>query len=294
LLDGELETWRNRSLGQVEHLILDARYKKVCDDGTVRDCAVLIAIGVLPSGHWSGLGVSCSLSEAEVHWRSFLVQLMSHGMTGVQCIVSDDHSGLKAARRAVMPSVPWQRCQFHLMQNAMNYIPRISMREEAVEYLRAVFNAKDSAAAREELRRLLDKYQDSAPGLVTWSEDNVPEGLTVFQLPAEHQKRMRTTNLLESQNKELKRRTRVATLVPNEASLLRLVSAVLAELTEEWETGKDTSTPTPEAIPALTEKVLLYLSPKRLHASKLPLASIDNSYHAVSQGSSTTREFSYR
>jgi len=120
MLDGELEAWRNQPLGPVEYLILDARYEKVRVDGTVRDCAVLIAIGVLPSGHRSVLGVSCSLSEAEVHWRSFLEHLMSRGMTGVQAIASDDHSGLKAARRAVMPSVPWQRCQFHLMQNAMS------------------------------------------------------------------------------------------------------------------------------------------------------------------------------
>ena len=112
------------------------------------------------------------------------------------------------------------------------------MRQEAAEDLRAVFNSKDSEAAREELRRLVRKYQDSAPALATWTEENVPEGLTVFQLPSEHQKRMRTTNLLERQNKELKRRTRVATLFPNEASLLRLVTAVLAELSDEWETGK--------------------------------------------------------
>ena len=116
LLDEELAIWRNRPLSQVEYLILDARYEKVRIDGSVRDCAVLIAIGVLPSGNRSVLGVSVSLSEAEVHWREFLSSLKKRGMHGVKFVVSDAHEGLKAARKAIMPSVPWQRCQFHLMQ----------------------------------------------------------------------------------------------------------------------------------------------------------------------------------
>jgi len=197
LLDEELEAWRNRQLGQVQYLVLDARYEKVRIDGTVRDCAVLVAIGILPDGHRSVLGVSCSLSEAEVHWRSFLESLLTRGLKGVQCIVSDQHSGLQAARKAVLPSVPWQRCQFHLMQNAMNYIPKLSMRKEVAEDLRAVFLAKDQHAAREELRRLVAKYEKTAPSFASWAESNVPQGLTIFQLPAEHRKRMRTTNLLE-------------------------------------------------------------------------------------------------
>ncbi|MEM7479337.1 MAG: transposase [Planctomycetota bacterium] len=131
----------------------------------------------------------------------------------------------------------WQRCQFHLMQNALHYVPKVGMRKEVTDDLRAVFNSKDAASAREELKRLVRKYQSTVPKLATWAEENVAEGLTVFQLPTEHQKRMRTTNMLERQNKEIKRRTRVATLSPNEASVLRLVTAVLVELSDEWETG---------------------------------------------------------
>jgi len=131
-LDEELEKWRNRALGQVEYLILDARYEKVRVDGTVRDCAVLIAIGVLPSGQRSVLGVSVSLSEAEVHWRDFLQSLCQRGVQGVKFVVSDDHSGLKAARKAVLPAVPWQRCQFHLAQNAMQHTPKVSMRKQVL------------------------------------------------------------------------------------------------------------------------------------------------------------------
>jgi len=238
LLDEELEVWRNRPLSQVEYLILDARYEKVRVDGSVRDCAVLIAIGVLPGGNRSVLGVSVSLSEAEVHWREFLGSLKKRGMHGMKLIVSDAHEGLKAACKSMMPSVPWQRCQFHLMQNAMQYIPKIEMRKQVTQDLRNVFNAKDLADATEELKRFVELYQDTAPKVATWAENNIPEGLAVFQLPEEHRKRMRTTNMLERQNRELKRRTRVATLFPNEASLLRLVTAVLVELSDEWETGK--------------------------------------------------------
>lgn len=237
LLDEELQAWRNRAIGQVEYLIVDARYEKVRVDGTVRDCAILVAIAILPDGHRSVVGVSCSLSEAEVHWREFFENLLARGMTGVKLIVSDDHSGLKAARKAVMPSVPWQRCQFHLMQNAMHHVPKVSMRKEVADDLRAVFGAKNAVAAGQELKRMVTKYQTDAPKLATWADNNVPEAFAIFQLPTEHQKRMRTTNMLERQNKELKRRTRVATLFPNEASVLRLVTAVLVELSDEWETG---------------------------------------------------------
>ena len=238
LLDEELAIWRNRPLSQVEYVILDARYEKVRIDGSVRDCAVLIAIGVLPSGNRSVLGVSVSLSEAEVHWREFLSSLKKRGMHGVKFVVSDAHEGLKAARKAIMPSVPWQRCQFHLMQNAMHHVTKVDLRKQIAQDLRNVFNAKDLTDANEELKRFVELYQDSAPKIATWAENNIPEGLAVFLLPEEHRKRMRTTNMLERQNKEIKRRTRVATLFPNEASLLRLVTAVLVELSDEWETGK--------------------------------------------------------
>ena len=237
MLDEELEAWRIRPLSQVEYLILDARYEKVRVAGSVRECAVLIAIGVLPSGQRSVLGVSVSLSEAEVHWRDFLSALKKRGMQGMKLVVSDAHEGLKAARKAVMPNVPWQRCQFHLMQNAMQYIPKIEMRKQVAQDLRNVFNAKDVDDANEELKRFIEHYEKTAPNLAAWAEQNIQEGLTVFQIPKDHRKRMRTTNMLERQNKEIKRRTRVATLFPNEASLLRLVTAVLVELSDEWETS---------------------------------------------------------
>ena len=237
-LDEELQKWRERPLRETPYLILDARYEKVRIDGKVIGCAVLTAIGILPSGKRSILGVSVSLSEAEVHWRDFLASLQQRGLCGVEFVVSDDHKGLKQALQARLTSVPWQRCQFHLMQNAMHYVPKLEQRREVAAELRSVFNAADRREAEERLAKLVTKYQKPAPKLSAWLEANVPEGLTVLSLPEEHRRRLRTTNGLERLNKEIKRRTRVATLFPNEASLLRLVSAVLMEISEDWETGK--------------------------------------------------------
>ncbi len=238
LLDEELHAWRSRPLARTPYLILDARYEKVRHGGSVRDCAVLVAIGITADGKRSVLGVSVSLSEAEVHWREFLASLIERGMHGVELIVSDAHEGLAAARKACFNGVPWQRCQFHLQQNAMQYVPKVAMRPEVAADLRAVFHAPDLAEAERQLGLAVTKYRKSAPRLVAWMEENVPQGLTVFALPTAHRRKLRTTNMLERLNKEIKRRTRVATLFPNEQSLLRLASAVLAETSEEWETGK--------------------------------------------------------
>jgi len=237
-LDEELEAWRNRPLTEHPYLILDARYEKIRHAGSVVSCAVLIAIGVNDLGKRSVLGVSVSLSEAEVHWREFLASLQDRGLHGVKFIVSDDHKGLKAAREARFTGVPWQRCQFHLMQNAMAYVPKMSMRKQVAADIRSVFNAPDRNEAERLLKQTIAKYAGSAPKLAEWIETNVHEGLAVFMLPAAHRRLLRTTNMLERVNKEIKRRTRVATLFPNEASALRLISAVLVEISEEWETGK--------------------------------------------------------
>lgn len=238
LLDEELQSWRSRPLGKLSYLIVDARYEKVRYGGAVVDCAALVAVGVLPNGKRTVLGVSAKLSEAEVHWREFLQALVERGLHGVEMITSDAHEGLKAARKSVFPGVPWQRCQFHLQQNAAAYVPKRDLRSEVAADLRSVFNAPDRDEAERLLKHTLEKYRKSAPKLTDWMEVNVPEGLTVFTRPTAHRRRLRTSNMLERLNKEIHRRTRVATLFPNEASLLRLVSAVLAEVDEEWQTGK--------------------------------------------------------
>ena len=237
-LDNEIEAWRTRPLAEHPYLLLDARYEKVRHGGQVVSCAVLLAVGVSAEGRRSVLGVSVSLSEAEVHWRGFLESLKERGLRGVRSITSDDHSGLKAALMALFPGVSWQRCQFHLQQNAQAYVPRVDQRREVASTIRGIFNAPDREEADRLLARAAQRYRKSAPKLASWMEDNLPEGLAVFALPEHHRRRLRTSNAMERLNREIKRRTRVATLFPNEPSLLRLVTAVVVEISEEWETGR--------------------------------------------------------
>jgi transposase-like protein len=238
LLDEELEAWRSRPLGEIPFLLLDARYEKIRHGGSVVSCAVLMAVGVTPEGRRTVLGVSVSLSEAEVHWREFFGHLQARGLHGVRLVVSDDHAGLKAAREARFAGVPWQRCQFHLQQNAGHYVPKLSMRSEVAADLRAIFDAPDRSEAERRLELTVRKYEKSAPKLSAWMSENVPEALTVFAFSPAQRRRLRTSNMLERLSKEIKRRTRVATLFPGSASLLRLVSAVLMEVSEEWESEK--------------------------------------------------------
>jgi len=240
LLDEELERWRCRPLERLRFLVLDARYEKVRHGGSVRDCALLNAIGIDPEGRRSILGTSVSLSEAEVHWREFLASLQERGLHGVELIVSDDHKGLRAALAARFSGVAWQRCQFHLQRNAQAYVPRQGLRREVAAGLRAVFNATSRREAGEKLSAFVRQWEEKAPALARWAEENVPEGLTIFDqgLNEAQRKRLRTTNSLENLNQQIRRRTRVAGLFPNEASLLRLASAVLMEISEEWETGR--------------------------------------------------------
>lgn len=238
LLDQTLESWRNRPLGEIVYLFLDARYENVRQDGQVRDAAVLIASGVDRTGKRQILGVSISLSEQEVHWRSFLQSLIARGLSGVQLIVSDDHAGLKAARRSVFGGVPWQRCQFHLQQNAGAYVPRREMLKDVAGDIRTVFNAPDRPTADAFLAKIVQKYSKSASKLADWLEKNIPEGLTMMDFPVSHWRKIRTVNALERVNEEVKRRTRVVNIFPNETACLRLVSAILMELDEDWQTGR--------------------------------------------------------
>jgi len=238
LLDETLEAWRKRPLGEIVYLYLDARYEKVRMDGQIRDAAILIAAGVGKDGKRRILGVSVSLSEAEQHWRLFLEGLVERGLHGVKLIISDDHHGIRKARQAVFTGVSWQRCQFHLQQNASQYVPRKRLQAEVAADLRAVFNAPNRAQAEQYLSHIVTKYSSIASGLAEWMEASVPEGLTVFDFPEAHRRRCRTGNLLERVNQEIKRRTRVVRIFPNQASCLRLVSAILMEISEDWETGK--------------------------------------------------------
>jgi transposase-like protein len=235
-MDEELEAFRRRPLGSYAYL--DARYEHVRHGGIVRDVAVLIAIGANPGKARELLGISVSLSEAEVHWREFMEDLRTRGLKGTELIISDDHSGLKAARKAVFTTTPWQRCQFHMQQNAQSYIPKKRLKKVLAAELRSIFNAPSRADALELKRRTLKKYEKIAPDWCKWLDNNIEEGLTFFEFPPSHWRKIRTTNGLERLNREIARRTRVATLFPNVKSCLRLVTAVALEIHDDWCAGR--------------------------------------------------------
>lgn len=238
LLDEILEAWRQRPLCECPYLILDARYERVRQDGQLRDAAILMACGIDLKGKRHLLGVSASLGEHEIHWRTFLEKLVSRGLRGVLLITSDDHQGLKAARVAVFGGVPWQRCQFHLQQNASSHVTRRAMLSEVAADIRGIFNAPDRSTAEFFLQKAIEKYEKTASKLADWLEKNIPEGLTVFAFPPAHRRLLRTTNGLERVSREVHRRTRVVGIFPNEAACLRLVSAVLMEIDDAWQVGR--------------------------------------------------------
>jgi putative transposase len=239
-LDEQLELWRQRPLHDIAYpyLILDARYEKVRRDGAVVDCAVLLAIGVDASGQRSILGVSTALSEAQTHWSDFLGSLQERGLHGTTFIVSDDHPGLRNATIARFPGVRWQRCQFHLQQNASHYVPKATLKPTVAAELREILRAQSLPQAEAQLKAMVSKYRKSAPELSAWLEKNVPESLTVFSLPKEHRPRLRTSNAAERLSQEIKRRTRIVRVFPHPKSLLRLVSALLLDISDDWESSR--------------------------------------------------------
>ena len=238
-LDEKLRRWRERPLGEVRYLQLDARYEKMRVEGAVRDVAVLTAVGVGLDGRRRVLGVCVRMSEAEGHWRDFLASLVARGLHGVEFVVSDDHAGLKAACRAVFVGAAWQRCQFHIAQNAISKAPTARIRRRIGADLREVWRADSAEAARAALDDLLGRHRRRRPALAAWLESSVPEGFGVFALPEGHRVAMRTSNPMERAiQQELKRRTRIIRIFPDESALLRLVSAVLMRIDGKWAAGE--------------------------------------------------------
>ena len=233
--DAAFKAWRERQLGEFTYLILDARYEKQRQNGKVVSVAVLSAIGVERDGNQRVLGLTIAPSETKNCWKEFLENLTRRGLNGVEFIVSDDHTGLNAARRAVFPNAKWQRCQFHLTQNAKKHCPNTQIKKGIAKELRTVYDAENLEQAEAALDDLVAKYSTSAPKLAVWLENNVPEALSVFSLPKEHQVRMRTSNLIERAiNQEIKQRTRKVRVFPNEQSLLRLATSVVFRIDKKW------------------------------------------------------------
>jgi len=237
-MDSELKAFNTRVLGRFSYVYLDARYEKVRHEGIVQDLAVFIAVGAEPGRPREILGVSVSLSEAEVHWRSFMEDLSRRGLHGIQLIISDDHSGLKAARQKVFTSVPWQRCQFHMQQNAQSYVTKKSMKKMMAGEIRTIFNAPSHKDAMELKERVLKKYVKIAPDWCRWVDENIEEGLTFFNYPSAYWKKIRTSNGLERLNREIARRTNVASIFPNDESCWRLVTAIAVEIHDDWSAGR--------------------------------------------------------
>jgi transposase-like protein len=238
VLDEEVNKFKGRKLGSYTYLYLDAQYEKVRNDGHVRSLAVLKAVGVTNEGMREVLSVSCSLSEAEVHWRAFLEDLLKRGLHGIKLVVSDNHSGLRSALRSVFPSVPWQRCLFHLAQNAGSYAPKTAMRGELCQAVKEIYQAIDRNEAEARLKRIVERLKDKAEGFCNWLEESFVEGLTFYAFPKEHWRKIRTVNLVERLNQEQKRRTRVARLFPSVESCERLVVTIAMRISEEWTSGK--------------------------------------------------------
>jgi putative transposase len=237
-LDTELERFRNRGLGEIAYLYLDATYLKARHNRAVIDIAVLWSYGITPQGRREILGVSVSLSEAPEHWRGFMESLQKRGLRGVKAIISDDHPGLRTAREACFAGVLWQRCQFHLSQNAQSYAPKKSMRKGISESMRRIFGSETYEEAQRNKFEVIKEYKNKASEFADWLDENVDEGLTVFEFPQDHRVRVRTTNGLERANKEIKRRTKVVGVFPNKESALRLVTARLIEIHEDWLTER--------------------------------------------------------
>ena len=237
ILDEEVQKFKTRKLGRYRYLFLDAQYEKVRYEGTVRSLAVLKAIGINEEGIQEVLGVSCALSETEVHWRTFLEDLTSRGLSGIKLITSDDHSGLRSALQAVLPSVKWQRCLFHLAQNAQAYAPSKELKKEIAGAVRDIYQAMDKQEAMERLKRTVDRFKGKAEKFCDWLEENFMEGLTFFDFPKSHRKKIRTVNVIERINQEQKRRTKAVRLFPNVASCERLVVTIAMRIHEEWAVG---------------------------------------------------------
>jgi putative transposase len=233
-LDETLTKFARRRLTEdYPYLILDARYEKVRDDGVIQSQAVLVALGINWEGHRQVLGVELANRESQSSWREFLTALRQRGLSGVEFVVSDDHAGLKRAIAEILPQAAWQRCYVHFLRNALDYLPR-KADEECMQELRWLYHRRSLAEAQRDLAAWLARWQGKYPKLTDWVEENIGSTLSFYRLPRQHHKHLKSSNMLERLNEELRRRTYVVRIFPNAASCLRLVRALCAETHEAW------------------------------------------------------------
>jgi putative transposase len=233
-LDTELEKFAKRRLEDAyPYVILDARYEKVREDGVIRSQAVMVAIGIDWEGRRCILAVELANRESATSWKDFILALKQRGLSGVEFVVSDDHAGLRSAIREVLPEAAWQRCYVHFLRNALDHLPR-KADDECMTELRWIYDRRTIEEARQDLAAWLKKWGKRYQKLCDWVEANIEETLTFYRLPRQHHKNMKSTNLLERLNEEIKRRTLVVRIFPNTASCLRLVRALAVEMHENW------------------------------------------------------------
>lgn len=236
-LDEELRQFAQRPLQEpYPYLILDARYEKVRDNGVVSSRAVLIAVWINWDGRRCILGVELANRESGTSWRDFVLQLKQRGLAGVEFVVSDDHAGLKQAIFELLPEAAWQRCYVHFLRNAVDHLPR-KRDDDCRTELGWIYDRRDLEEARGDLAAWLNKWQGKYPKLCDWVEDNIEETFAFYRLPRAHHKHMKSTNMLERLNQEIKRRTHIVRIFPNDASCLRLVRALAVEIHEGWIEG---------------------------------------------------------
>ena len=233
-LDEALTAFAERRLDEpYPYLILDARYEKVREGGVIRSQAVLIAIGIHEGGRREVLAVDVASRESQSSWKDFLVRLKDRGLHGVEFVVSDDHAGLKKAITEVLTEAAWQRCYVHFLRNALDYLPR-KADDDCLQELRWLYDRRDLSEAQRDLAAWLAKWSTKYPKLTNWVEDHIGETLTFYRLPRAHHKHLKSTNMLERLNEEIKRRTRVVRIFPHTESCLRLVRALCVETHEMW------------------------------------------------------------
>ena len=233
-LDKELDEFAQRRLEDAyPYLILDARYEKVREGGVIRSQAVMVAIGIDWEGRRCVLSVELANRESASSWKNFVLGLKQRGLSGVELVVSDDHAGLRAAIREVLPEAAWQRCYVHFLRNALDHLPR-KADDECMTELRWIYDRRTIEEAHQDLAAWLKKWGKRYQKLCDWVEANIEETLTFYRLPRQHHKNMKSTNLLERLNEEIKRRTLVVRIFPNTASCLRLIRALAVEMHENW------------------------------------------------------------
>jgi putative transposase len=231
-LDQSLAAFAQRRLEEpFAYLILDARYGKVREAGVVHSQAVLLAVGIDWDGRRQILAVELANRESRSSWKDFLLSLRERGLHGLEFVVADDHAGLRAAIREVLPEAAFQRCYVHFLRNALDHLPR-KADDDCLQELRWIYDRRALVEARADLAAWLKKWSPRYEKLTGWVEETIEETFTYYRLPRQHHKHMKSTNMLERLNEEIKRRTHVVRIFPNAASCLRLVRALAVETHE--------------------------------------------------------------